>query len=85
MKAREIRDLIDFISKTGLNEVNIETDEFKISVKKNPDVNLQAIDTVGAPISSAPYISHIESSSTKQGSQEEMVEKLEVSSGIAYN
>ena len=40
MKAREIRDLIDFISKSGLNEVNIETEEFKISVKKNPDVSL---------------------------------------------
>ncbi len=35
MKAKEIRDLIDFISNSGLDEVNIETQEFKISVKKN--------------------------------------------------
>lgn len=35
MKAKEIRDLIDFISKSGLDEVNIETEEFKIAVKKN--------------------------------------------------
>ncbi len=35
MKAKEIRDLIDFISQSGLDEVNIETQEFKIAVKKN--------------------------------------------------
>jgi len=35
MKAKEIRDLIDFISNSELDEVNIETQEFKISVKKN--------------------------------------------------
>lgn len=35
MKAKEIRDLIDFISHSGLDEVNIETEEFKLSVKKN--------------------------------------------------
>jgi len=35
MKAKEIRDLIDFISSSDLDEVNIETEEFKISVKKN--------------------------------------------------
>ena len=46
MKAREIRDLIDFISKSGLNEVNIETEEFKISVKKNPDVSIQSSEKV---------------------------------------
>jgi acetyl-CoA carboxylase biotin carboxyl carrier protein len=37
MKTTEIRDLIDFISKTGLNEVNIETSELKLSVKREPD------------------------------------------------
>src|SRR6186997_129484 len=37
MKTSEIRDLIDFISKSGLNEVNIETKELKISVKRDPD------------------------------------------------
>jgi acetyl-CoA carboxylase biotin carboxyl carrier protein len=35
MKAKEIRDLIDFISQSDLDEVNIETPEFKISVRKN--------------------------------------------------
>ncbi len=42
MKAKEIRDLIDFISNSGLDEVNIETQEFKISVKKNSPVVIPA-------------------------------------------
>ncbi len=39
MKIKEIRELIDFISNSGLDEVNIETEEFKISVKKNTAVS----------------------------------------------
>ena len=38
MKVKEIQDLIDFLSKTGLNEVNIETDEFKIHIVREPKV-----------------------------------------------
>ena len=45
MKTKEIRDLIEFISKTGLNEVNIETDELKISVKRDPDITTQIIES----------------------------------------
>jgi len=37
MKTNEIRDLIDFISQSGLNEVNIETSELKLHVKREPD------------------------------------------------
>ena len=37
MKTSEIRDLIDFISKSGLNEVNIETKELKLNIKREPD------------------------------------------------
>jgi len=37
MKTSEIRDLIDFISNSGLNEVNIETNELKLHVKREPD------------------------------------------------
>lgn len=35
MKPQEIQELIDFISKSGLDEVNIETSDFKIAVKKH--------------------------------------------------
>ncbi len=57
MKAKEIRDLIDFISNSDLDEVNIETEEFKISVKKNsPVINtvVEAANTVIPP--SAPAV-----------------------------
>ncbi len=35
MKAKEIQDLISFISDTGLEEVNIETEQFKLKVKRS--------------------------------------------------
>jgi acetyl-CoA carboxylase biotin carboxyl carrier protein len=35
MKLKEIEELIDFIAKSGLEEVNIETDQIKLSIKKN--------------------------------------------------
>lgn len=37
MKTSEIRDLIDFIAQSGLNEVNVETKELKLHVKREPD------------------------------------------------
>ncbi|NJN24938.1 MAG: acetyl-CoA carboxylase biotin carboxyl carrier protein [Cyclobacteriaceae bacterium] len=39
MKAKEIIELIDFISNSGLDEVNIETQEFKIAVKKSSSLS----------------------------------------------
>lgn len=51
MKAKELRELIDFISSTGLEEVNIETEEFKIKVKRSPDhVAVAAPAPVAAPV-----------------------------------
>lgn len=46
MKAKELQDLIEFISQTGLEEVNIETEAFKIRVKRSPDHVPQVIETV---------------------------------------
>ena len=45
MKTSEIRDLIDFISKTGLNEVDIETSELKLHVKREPDQKIMKSST----------------------------------------
>lgn len=45
MKTKEIRDLIDFISQTGLNEVNIETEELKLSVKRQPDISTKVVES----------------------------------------
>lgn len=54
MKTKEIRDLIEFISQTGLNEVKIETEELKISIKRDPDVQNHVIESAPAPVSAAP-------------------------------
>ena len=56
MKTSEIRDLIDFISKTGLNEVNIETQQLKLHVKREPDQKVFKSTPVVAPIAAAPAI-----------------------------
>ncbi|MFZ9045829.1 MAG: acetyl-CoA carboxylase biotin carboxyl carrier protein [Cyclobacteriaceae bacterium] len=49
MKAKELRELIDFISNTGLEEVNIETEEFKVKVKRSPETVAVAAPAVAAP------------------------------------
>ncbi|MEQ8416915.1 MAG: acetyl-CoA carboxylase biotin carboxyl carrier protein [Imperialibacter sp.] len=56
MKAKEIQDLIDFISKSGLEEVNIETEEFKIKVKRNSDAPrmVEHMPAAPAPVAAAP-------------------------------
>ncbi|MBT1711280.1 acetyl-CoA carboxylase biotin carboxyl carrier protein [Fulvivirgaceae bacterium PWU5] len=55
MKTSEIRDLIDFISTTGLNEVNIETKELKLHVKREPDQKVFKSTPVMAPtVAAAP-------------------------------
>lgn len=47
MKTSEIRDLIDFIAQTGLNEVHVETKELKLHVKREPD---QKVIKAAAPV-----------------------------------
>jgi acetyl-CoA carboxylase biotin carboxyl carrier protein len=37
MKPKEIQELLDFIANSGLAEVNIETEQVKINVKRNSD------------------------------------------------
>jgi len=51
MKTSEIRDLIDFIAQSGLNEVDIETKELKLHVKREPD---QKVMKSSAPMMAAP-------------------------------
>jgi acetyl-CoA carboxylase biotin carboxyl carrier protein len=63
MKPKEIQDLIDYISNTGLAEVKIKTEEFELSVKKYadattaapaPQVFAAAPATAPAPVAAAP-------------------------------
>ena len=57
MKAKELQELLDFIAKSGLNKVNIETEEFKISVQRDPNtkqiVSMAAPAAVAAPVAAA--------------------------------
>lgn len=57
MKTSEIRDLIDFISTTGLNEVNIETSELKLHIKREPD---QKVLKSSAPVMAASPVSPVQ-------------------------
>ena len=52
MKAKELQELLDFIAKSGLNKVNIETEEFKISVQRDP--NTKQVVSMAAPMAHAP-------------------------------
>jgi acetyl-CoA carboxylase biotin carboxyl carrier protein len=45
LKTQEIRDLIDFISNSGLNEVNLEISELKLHVKRQPDITAQVYES----------------------------------------
>jgi acetyl-CoA carboxylase biotin carboxyl carrier protein len=49
MKAKELQELLDFIAKSGLNKVNIETEEFKISVQREPSTK-QVVSMSAAPV-----------------------------------
>ena len=63
MPTSEIRDLIDFIAKSGLNEVNIETRELKLHVKREPDQKIFKTSSPGPfagsvlPVAAAPTTS----------------------------
>jgi len=50
MKAKEIQELISFLSETGLEEVNIETDDFKVSIKRSPEQTVVAAAPQAAPV-----------------------------------
>ena len=54
MKAKELQELLDFIAKSGLNKVNIETDEFKISVQREPSYKPIISSAPAAPAAPAP-------------------------------
>lgn len=54
MKAKELQDLIDFIAKSGLNKVNIETDEFKISVQREPSTKVVSAGVAMSAAAPAP-------------------------------
>ena len=66
MKTAEIRDLIDFIAKSGLNEVNIETKELKLHVKREPDQKIFKSAQAAAPAPSLPSLTSVLESAPQQ-------------------
>ncbi|MGZ3900874.1 MAG: acetyl-CoA carboxylase biotin carboxyl carrier protein [Bacteroidia bacterium] len=52
MKLNEIQDLIKFVSKSGVSEVELETKEIKIVIRtpKNAPVVMQAAPVIAAPV-----------------------------------
>jgi acetyl-CoA carboxylase biotin carboxyl carrier protein len=77
MKTSEIRDLIDFISKSGLNEVDIETKELKLHVKREPDQKVFKSTPV-MPMA-APVTSQAAPQASSSGSQQASAPKAESS------
>ncbi len=57
MDIKQIQDLIRFVSKSGVNEVSIEQENFKITIKTN---QVATIVNASLPdVSSAPLASHV--------------------------
>ena len=54
MKAKELQDLIDFIAKSGLNKVNIETEEFKLNITRDAGQKVSYIAGAAPAASHAP-------------------------------
>ncbi|GAB4238892.1 MAG: hypothetical protein Tsb0034_14730 [Ekhidna sp.] len=54
MKAKEIQELINFLSESGLEEVNIETDNFKVSIKRSAEQQVISAPAVAAAPVPAP-------------------------------
>jgi acetyl-CoA carboxylase biotin carboxyl carrier protein len=61
MKLNEIQDLIKFVSKSGVSEVELETKEIKIVIRtpKNAPVVMQAAPVMAAPQITTP-VSHVQ-------------------------
>jgi len=54
MNIKEIQDLIKFVAKSGVNEVEIEQKDFKITIKSESESKEQIIVQAAAPVAVAP-------------------------------
>lgn len=54
MNIKEIQDLIKFVAKSGVNEVEIEQKDFKITIKSQSESKEQIIVQAAAPVAAAP-------------------------------
>lgn len=81
MKTTEIRDLIDFISKSGLNEVDIETKELKLHVKREPDQKVFKSTPVVTPIAPVAAVPPVAAHPAPHAPAPKAAPAAEVSSG----
>jgi len=81
MKTTEIRDLIDFISKSGLNEVNIETKELKLHVKREPDQKIFKSSPVATTVATTPVATPVQQAAVAQPKAEKAAGTEAASSG----
>jgi acetyl-CoA carboxylase biotin carboxyl carrier protein len=72
MKPKEIQELIDFVANSGLAEVNIETEQFKLNIKKYPDTVASQ-----APVYSLPQVAQQLAPSTTPTAPTAPVAKIE--------
>jgi len=82
METKEIQKLIDFIAQSGLDEVNIETNELKIKVKRYGSAPVVYTST---PQASAPATSPVQSASVAQPGNSAPAETGAVSDPAASN
>jgi acetyl-CoA carboxylase biotin carboxyl carrier protein len=72
METKEIQKLIDFISKSDLDEVNIETSELKLKIKRNTEVKqIMASPSVSQMISAPTAAPQIADSSPNTSKTDE--------------
>ncbi|MGD1843377.1 MAG: acetyl-CoA carboxylase biotin carboxyl carrier protein [Thermonemataceae bacterium] len=80
MKAKELRELIDFISQSPLDEVHIETDEFKLSVKRNSSKVIEnVVATTPVVAQQQPIVTQAVPQNTPNTTPQSTEEKKEVS------
>ncbi|MDE0472108.1 MAG: acetyl-CoA carboxylase biotin carboxyl carrier protein [Ekhidna sp.] len=70
MKVKEIQELISFLSESGLEEVNIETENFKVSIKRSADQHVVSAPVVHAA-SPAPVSQAVSAAPSLTGSNSE--------------
>lgn len=70
MKAKEIQELLDFIASSGLAEVNIETEQFKIAVKKYSEP--QTLTVTQVPQAIAQPVTPLQAPVAQQAAQQKV-------------
>lgn len=60
MKLNEIQDLIKFVSKSGVSEVELETKEIKIVIRTPKTASAQAMVMQAAPVMAAPIAAPVQ-------------------------